>query len=212
MKSDSKRIFNLLLILLLIPFGCSWLNDDTIVDEGENIQFVFDEGLNDDPRFRLTKDDNGYYFMNLEKEGQNIQRITVKLLDGDQVVYNKNSGRRQSINWENNLYWWVLEGDTVANITKTYFNPFTGEIQYVNLPPLINWKEELVPTINASSITDETTGRASTVIGPIGKMKGDTMKVYVRYNHQITKYKENSMFFTPVGEKIIMDSVKIILR
>jgi hypothetical protein len=212
MKSDIKRIFNLILILLFSSFGCSLFNEDTIVDEGKNIRFVFDEGLNDDPRFRLKKDGNGFYFMNLEKEGQNIQRISVRLLDGDKVVYDKYSGRKHLISWENNLYWWILSGDTVANITKTYFNPFTGEIQYVNLPPLINWKDELVPTINSSSITDENTGRGSTVIGPIGKMKGDTMTVYVRYNHQITKNKENSMFFTPVGEKIIMDSVKIILQ
>jgi hypothetical protein len=169
-------------------------------------------GLNDDPNFRLPKDKNGFYSMTLTKSGQNVQRISVRLLDGDKVVYSKCCGRRHSLSWRSNLYWWMLKGETVANITKTYFNPFTGEIQYVNYPPLINWKDELVPTINSSSITDENTGRTSTVIAPIGIMRGDTMTVYVRYYHAITKWTEGSSFFSTIGEKEITDSIKIILK
>ncbi|AMQ55550.1 hypothetical protein [Algoriphagus sanaruensis] len=150
--------------------------------------------------------------MNLTKSGQNPQRISVRLLRGDEVVETKSMGRRSYIYWSNNLYWWLREGDTVANITKTYFNPFTGEIQYVNLPPLINWKDVIVPTINSVSITNDVTGRGSTVIGPIGEMKGDTMTVYVKYSHVISKWTEGSSFFTPLGEKEIIDSIKIILK
>ena len=79
---------------------------------------------------------------------------------------------------------------------QTYFNPFTGEIQYVNLPLLVNWKDEIVPTINQSSITDEFNGTSSTVIGPIGRMRGDTMNIYVRYNHKITKWTDGSSSYT----------------
>lgn len=201
-----------LLILLILHTGCELFSEKEIIDDGRNIRFVFDEGLNDDPRFRLSKDKNGFYFMNLPKEGQNIQRISMRLLDGDKVVYSKCCGRKHSVGWSNNLYWWILEGETVVNITKTYFNPFTGEIQYVNFPPLINWKDELVPTINSSSITDEFSGRGSTVIGPIGKMRGDTMTVYVRYYHEITKWTEGSSFYTSIGNKEIIDSIKVILR
>jgi hypothetical protein len=82
----------------------------------------------------------------------------------------------------------------------------------VNLPPLINWKDEIVPTINPTSITDELTGRGSTVIAPVGRMKGDTMTIYVKYNHEITKWTEGSSFYSSVGYKEIMDSVKIILK
>ena len=210
MKRNIKSI--LFITLFSILTGCELFSEKEIIDDGRNIRFVFDEGLNEDPRFRLSKDKNGFYFMNLPKEGQNIQRISMRLLDGDKVVYSKCCGRRHGVKWSNNLYWWVLEGETVANITKTYFNPFTGELQYSNFPPLINWKDELVPTINPSSVTDEFTGRGSTVIAPIGKMRGDTMTVYVRYNHEITKWTEGSSFYSSIGDKEIMDSIKIILK
>ena len=102
--------------------------------------------------------------------------------------------------WSNNLYWGVLEGDTVANITKTYFNPFKGGIQYLNLPPLVNWKDELVPTINLPSVNFEFIGRESTIIGPIGKMRRDTMIVYVRNNHEVNILAEGSSFFSSTSE------------
>ena len=198
--------------LLFIQSGCVVFSEKEIIDDGKNIRFVFDEGLNDDPKFRLPKDANGYYYMTLTKGGQNIQRISARLLDGNKVVDTKCCGPIQKVSWESNRYWWILSGDTVANITKTYFNTFTGQLQYSNLPPLINWKDELVPTINSSSYTDEFTGRGSTVIAPIGKMKGDTLTVYARYYHSIASYTVGSKFFTPVGSKVIVDSVKIVLR
>jgi hypothetical protein len=198
--------------LLFIQSGCVVFSEKEIIDDGKNIRFVFDEGLNDDPKFRLPKDANGYYHMTLTKGGQNIQRISARLLDGNKVVDTKCCGPIQKISWESNRYWWILSGDTVANITKTYFNTFTGQLQYSNLPPLINWKDELVPTINSSSYTDEFTGRGSTVIAPIGKMKGDTLTVYARYYHSIASYTVGSKFFTPVGSKVIVDSVKIVLK
>jgi hypothetical protein len=198
--------------LLLVQAGCVFVPEKVIVEDGNNIRFVFDEGLNDDPKFRLPKDANGYYYMTLTKGGQNIQRISARLLDGDKIVDTKCCGPIQKITWDSNLYWWILSGDTVANITKTYFNTFTGQLQYSNLPPLINWKDELVPTVNSSGYTDEFTGRGNTVIAPIGKMKGDTLTVYARYYHSIAKYTVGSKFYTPVGSKVIVDSVKIVLR
>jgi hypothetical protein len=202
----------MLFCLVLFQSGCEFFADKEIIDDGKNIRFVFDEGLNENPQFRLPKDANGYYYMTLTKPGQNIQRISARLLDGDKIVDTKCCGPRQKVNWNSNLYWWILAGDTVANITKTYFNTFTGQLQYSNLPPLINWKDELVPTVNSSTYTDEFTGRGSTVIAPIGKMKGDTLTVYVRYNHSISKYTASSSFFTPIGFLEIVDSVKIVLR
>ena len=66
-------------------------------------------------------------------------------------------------------------GDIVANITYTYLNLFTGELVYVNLPPIVNWRDELVPTINENSYTEQQTGIVNTVIAPIQEMIGDTM-------------------------------------
>jgi hypothetical protein len=39
----------------------------TIVDEGNNIRFVFEEGLHEDDRFKLPKDSNGFYYMTFTK-------------------------------------------------------------------------------------------------------------------------------------------------
>ena len=184
------HLLELLIILSIASNGCELFAEKTIIDEGKNIRLVFEEALHEYNRIKLPKDANGFDYMTLMKQGQNIQRISVRLLDGDKIVYSKCCGRRHGIRWSSNLFWWIMEGDKVANITKTYFNPFTGELQYVNLPPLINWKDEIVPTVNASSVTDEYTGKTSTVIAPIGPMKGDTLTVYVRYWHEITKWME----------------------
>jgi hypothetical protein len=37
------------------------------------------------------------------------------------------------------------------------------------------------------------------------------MTIYVRSFHEITKWTESSSFYTSIGEKEIMDSIKIIL-
>jgi hypothetical protein len=211
MKSSAH--FPILLgILILLLGSCSLFTEETFLDDGKNIRMVFEDGLHEDARFKLPKDANGYYYMTLTKEGQNVQRISMRLLDGDKIVNTRCCGPRQNITWSSNLYWWILAGDTVANITKTYFNTFTGQLQYSNLPPLINWKDELVPTVNASSLTDEFTGRASTVIAPVGKMKGDTLTVYARYYHSISSFKKSSSFHTLVGSLEVLDSVKIVLK
>ena len=96
--------------------------------------------------------------------------------------------------------------------TKTYFNKFTGELTYVNLPPLTNWKDVLVPTVNSSSYTNEQTGIVNTVIAPIQKMANDTMKVTVLYNHIITSKQDDSNYFEILGNRIFKDSVYIVLK
>jgi hypothetical protein len=98
------------------------------------------------------------------------------------------------VEWESNLYWWFLKGQVVANITKTYFNPFTGELQYVNLPPLINWKDVLVPTINSASYVGKD-GEINTIIAPIYRMKNDTLVVKMK-----------------VTERDVRQSIKIVLE
>ena len=208
-----KFIFSV--IVLCFIGACSLLFDQVTVDNGDAIRLVFDTGLHDDPRFRLEQDSNGFYILNLNPNAtsnQTIQRISVRLLDGDRVVYSKDSGYRHRLSWESNLFWWIMEGDTVASITRTYFNPFTGTLQYVNLPPLVNWQDELVPTINAVSVTDERTGRASTVLAPIKEMIGDTMTVTVTYRHAITEQKKGSSFFSVTGHRDISETIRIILK
>lgn len=128
---------------------------------------------------RLPKDNNGFYHLLLVKNStQTIHRITG-------VV--KNTSEPIKVEWENNLFWWLRKGDTIANITKLYINPLTGERNYVNLPPITTWRDELVPTINKSSYAG-TNGEINTVIAPIYKMKGDTMRITCKVlEHNVSK-------------------------
>ena len=204
-----KRSFYIL-VLSVFSFSCS--NEDFIIDNGESIKLEFLEGLNDDPNFKLPKDSNGYYYLTLDGEGQTNWRISVRLTRNGEPVYSSYNGYQQKLEWSSNLYWWLLKGDVVANITKSYFNYYTGEYTYSNLPPLLNWKEQLVETINSSSYTDDKTGIGNTVIGPIQEMLGDTIMIKVQYKHPITKQEENSSFLEVIGERIVKDSIQIVLK
>ena len=176
----------LVLLIFIFLIGCT--NNDSVSGDVNNIKLEFIEGLNDVIDFHLNKNSEGYYELILNKfSNQTIQRITAKLTQNNFPIQD-NYGNIQPklIEWESNLYWWLKKGDTVAQITKTYFNKFTGEITYTNLPPLINWKDELVSTINSSSYTSDQTGLVNTVIAPIREMSGDTLKIIVKYNHLLS--------------------------
>ena len=209
----NKPLQYLYISLALILTSCS-KRDSTNIDDGDGITIEFLEGLNDNPRFQLSKDSNGYYEMSLDRnKNQTIQRITGRLLRYGMPVEDISSGSQpKKIDFSSNLYWWLLEGDTVANITYTYINSFSGELTYVNLPPLLNWKDILIPTINTSGYTNTITGVFNTVIAPINKMVGDTMKIKVEYIHSITSKDEGSIFFETTGKKVFKDSTYIVLK
>jgi hypothetical protein len=134
---------------------------------------------------RLPLDENGYYHLVLDStKNQTLHRIS------GYVSYTLHPLK---VDWNNNLYWWLPANSTVAEITKTYINYFTGEITYVNLPPLKNWKDELVPTINKASYPSDD-GEINTMIAPIYKMRKDTMVVKAR-----------------IGEVDIESTIKIVL-
>ena len=202
-------------ILILVAFIFSCEKEGQIIeDNGEGITIEFLEGLNDDPTYQLSKDSNGFYNLNLDRNtNQTIQRITGRILRNGYTLVDLGSGAQpKNINWESNLYWWLLEGDTVANITYTYLNLFTGELVYVNLPPLINWKEVIVPIINENSYSNQETGIVNTVIAPIQEMIGDTMKIKMTYIHSITQQEEGTNSFDIIGERIFKYSTYVILK
>ena len=202
-------------ILILVAFIFSCEKEGQIIeDNGEGITIEFLEGLNDDPTYQLSKDSNGFYNLNLDRNtNQTIQRITGRILRNGYTLVDLGSGAQpKNINWESNLYWWLLEGDTVANITYTYLNLFTGELVYINLPPLINWEDVIVPTINKSSYSNTETGIVNTVIAPIQQMIGDTMKIKMMYVHSITQKEEGSNYFNIIGERVFKDSIYVILK
>ena len=200
--------------VILIFFIISCTKTDIITDNGEGITIEFVDGLNDDPNYQLSKDSNGFYNLTLDRsKNQTIQRITGKLLRNGLPLEDLLSGPQpKKINWESNLYWWLLKGQIVAQITKTYLNLFTGELVYTNLPPLVNWKDVIVPTINDSSYSDTETGIVNTVIAPIKEMVGDTMKIKMMYTHLITQKEEGSKFSDIIGERVFKDSTYVILK
>ena len=202
-------------ILILVAFIFSCEKEGQIIeDNGDGITIEFLEGLNDDPTYQLSKDSNGFYNLNLDRNtNQTIQRITGRILRNGYPLVDLGSGAQpKNINWESNLYWWLLEGDTVANITYTYLNLFTGELVYVNLPPLVNWKEVIVPIINKNSYSNQETEIVNTVIAPIQEMIGDTMKIKMTYIHSITQQEEGSNSFDIIGERVFKDSTYVILK
>ena len=207
----NRGFINSLFTLILI-FSCS--KNDVITDTGDGITIEFLDGLNDNPTYQLSKDSNGFYILTLDRsKNQTIQRITGKLLRNESPIEDLWSGpQSKKVKWESNLYWWLLEGETVANITKTYLNLFTGELVYINLPPLINWEDVIVPTINKSSYSNTETGIVNTVIAPIQEMIGDTMKIKITYIHAITQKEEGSKFFDIIGERVFKDSTYVILK
>ena len=126
---------------------------------------------------RLPKDSNGYsYFKLYSAETQNVHTISGSIRINGKVPDNP----RVKIEWENNLYWNLKQGDTIATITKTYLNYFSGQFEVVKLPPLVSNVNALVPTINKVCY-NSADGTINTVIAPKWEMRGDTMTVVARY-------------------------------
>lgn len=155
--------------------GCTGENPyysfmDSVLKPSENVELV--------AITNLPKDKNGFYYFQLyQKEGQNLQTLTGSIRINGKVPDNP----RVKVDWENNLYWHLRKGDVVATITKTYLNQYTGQFTIVQLPPLINNIDALVPTINKTCY-NSVDGSINTVIAPIWEMRGDTMQVVVKYN------------------------------
>ena len=156
-----------LLILAFIVVFASCTKDD-IFNPKENIEMSIDT--------RLPKDVNGYsYFKLYSSETQNIHRISGSIRINGRIP----DEPRVKVEWENNLYWNLKKGDTIATITKTYLNYYTGQFTVVTLPPMISNVNALVPTINKVCY-NSADGSINTVIAPKWEMRGDTMTIVAR--------------------------------
>ena len=170
------------LIPLLILFSaCS--KDDVIVPQ-KNYTFSIDSVLTQSGTKSLPIDANGFYHLKLiPNANQQPYRVIGRIL-----VNGKEPIPAENIEWESNLYWWILKGNVAAYITKSYINYYTDQYTIVSLPPMIVSKDELVPTINKASYSG-TNGEINTVIAPISEMKGDTMVIKAfNYNAKKTIY------------------------
>ena len=167
------------LIPLLILFSaCS---KDDVVAPQKNYTFTIDSVLTRNGVQSLPKDANGFYHLTLDRTSLNQQshRVTGRILIND-----KEPTPAQKIDWESNLFWTLRKGDTIAFITKTYINYFTGQYTIVKLPPLVSSVTELVPTTNSASYSG-TNGEINTIISPTKDMRGDTL--VLKANHTLSK-------------------------
>jgi hypothetical protein len=159
-------------IPILFLFGCA--KDIEIPIPPKTYTLEINGVMNQNGIGSLPKDVNGYYHLKLDRtKNQTVHRVTGRILVNGIEPYPS-----EKVEWESNLYWLLRRNDTIATITKTYINYFTGQYQIVQLPPLIASKDELVPTINSSSYSGDN-GEINTMIAPIYKMKGDTMIIKV---------------------------------
>lgn len=169
-----KRILFGVLVIVGLS-GCTGENPyypfmDSVLNPSENVEL--------NAITNLPKDKNGFYHFELYNQtGQNLQTLTGSIRINGKIPDNP----RVKVDWENNLYWHLRKGDVVATITKTYLNQYTGQFTIVQLPPLINNIDALVPTINKTCY-NSVDGSINTVIAPIWEMRGDTMQVVVKYN------------------------------
>lgn len=151
-----------LLIVVLVVSSCTTSSDEVVYEE------VLSHSIETDGR--LPIDENGFYHLKLDpNRNQTIHRVS---------AFISNLYSPKKFEWSSNLYWWIREGDTITQITRSYFNEFTGEFVYTNLPPLVNWKDEIVPTINSASYSNEY-GEINSVVAPIYTMKNDTLRISV---------------------------------
>jgi len=165
-----KRLL-LFYTLLFFITGCT--KDDIVVPK-DVVEMNIDT--------RLPIDVNGYsHFKLYSQTSQNIHRISGTIRVNDRIPLEP----REKVDWESSHYWVLREGDTIATITKTYLNYYTGQWNVVTLPPLVSNVNSLVPTINKVCYNSED-GTINTVIAPLYNMRGDTLTITAKSN-DITK-------------------------
>jgi len=161
----------------LVFLFCSCEKNTEDLQPFKEYLFTVDSVLMRNGNKSLPKDSDGNYHLKLDTFlNQQSHRITGRIL-----VNGKEPFPPERIEWESNLYWLLRRGDTLATITKSYLNYYTGQFTIAKLPPLIASKDELVPTINKVSYSGKK-GEINIIISPISRMKGDTMIVKASHN------------------------------
>ena len=168
-----------LIPLLILFVACS--KKDIVLPAEQKVTLSIDSVLTRNGIQSLTKDVKGFYHLRLDTTSLNQQshRVTGRIL-----INGKEPTPSQKIDWESNLFWTIKKGDTVAMITKSYINYFTGQYTIVKLPPLVSSVTELVPTTNSASYSG-TDGEINTIISPTKDMRGDTL--ILKANHTLSK-------------------------
>jgi hypothetical protein len=180
----------------------------TPIPQTHTITFTIDSALSSNGKQSLIKDNNGFYHLKLSNvSNQTLSRITGKfLVDGKpNKIPSPVTGR---IEWSSSHYWILKAGDTIARIVKTYFNPYTGQLQTSQLPNIISQQDQIIPIVNGTSQLGYFSGEVNTMGAPIYKMKGDTITIIGKaiYTMEIP----NSKLFSDVKVDSIQKSIRII--
>jgi len=192
---------------IMVLMAC---NKDIItpIPQTHTITFTIDSALNSNGKQSLLLDNNGFYHLVLSTtSNQTLSRITGKfLVDGKpNQIPSPVTGR---IEWSSSHYWLLKAGDKVGSIVKTYFNPYTGQLQTSQLPNLISQQDQIIPIVNGTSQLGYFSGEINTMGAPIYKMKGDTITIIGKaiYTLEIP----NSKLFSDIKTDSIQKSIRII--
>jgi hypothetical protein len=157
-----------LIPLIFLFYSCSKNND--FVNKTISYSIKIDSALTQNGKNSLPIDANGiYHYKLIPSSNQQPFRVTGHLL-----VNGKEPYPAERVDWESNLYWWLRQGDTIAYITKSYINYYTGQYTIVKLPPMISNKDYLIPTTNPMCYSGDG-GEINAIVAPISEMKGDTL-------------------------------------
>jgi hypothetical protein len=180
----------------------------TPIQSHHSVSFRIDSVLNTTGTNSLKLDNNGFYHLIIDtSKFQNLARITGKFfVDGKPNT--TPSSIEETIEWNSDHFWILNPGDTVAHIVKTYINLFTGQLNLINLKPLIAHQSEIIPIINSISYSDRKNGNVNTMFAPVSAMKGDTITITGKAKYTIEI--PNSQLFSDVKIDSIQKSIKII--
>jgi hypothetical protein len=172
------------LIPLLILFSAC-TKEVEIPKPVKTYSIQIDSVLNQSGVNSLPKDSNGLYHLKITNSNSNQQahRVTGKIL-----VNGKEPIPAEKVEWESNLFWILKRQDTIATISKSYINYFTGQFTILKLPAFVSQKDELVPTSNFVSYSGNG-GEINNMIAPVREMKGDTLVLKAfHYSSKIVVY------------------------
>ena len=172
------------------------------------ISFTIDSALSSNGKQSLQLDNNGFYHLKLSPySNQTLTRITGTLLvDGKpKQIPSPVQGR---IEWTGSHYWILKAGEAVGTIVKTYFNPYTGQLQISQLPSLVSQKDQIIPIVNGTSQLGFDDGNINTIAAPVYPMRGDTLTIIGKAIYTIEIPVDN--LFSKIKVDSIQKSIRII--
>lgn len=204
-----KIIYKILYVigLILLVAACKKEVTNPTLPQ-HTISFTIDSALSSDGKRSLRKDNNGFYHLTLSTtRTQTLTRITGTFLVNGKP--NKIPSPVQgNVEWSGSHYWLLKGGESVAEIVKTYFNPYTGQLQISQLPNLISKQDQIIPIVNGTSQLGFDDGNINTMAAPVYPMRGDTLTIVAKAKYTIEIPVDNLFSKTKVDS--IQKSIRII--